>query len=263
MEDKLNIIDYSDLNRMALPAILYKYREFDNEYHRRILTDNTVYFASPNSFLDTKDCHPKELFPSEEIVFNRFWEMSIREFPNMSNDRRLKYVNERVSSAQILNRETRDSLIEALFSDYCKCHGVLSVTANPSNSRMWEEYANNHTGFCVGFDSTKLAMASGGGGPVTYTDCIPDIRIWVDSPEEEHVKRVFYKEKKWEYEQEYRLCKIWPLAAIHKKIERNITLPDGCIVSVICGKNMGTGKIEEMRALLNRYQKNAELFIEQ
>lgn len=262
MEERLNIIDYSDLSRVGLPPILYKYREFDNQYHTHIITGNAVYFAAPNTFPDIKDCHPEEVFPSKEIVFKRYWEMSLREFPLMPDDSRIQYIQKQVSSAPILDEGTRDGLLEALFSDYCRCHGILSVTANPSNDRMWEDYANNHTGFCVGFDSIKLASISGGGGPVHYCNILPQIRIWVDSTEEEHVKRVFFKEKKWEYEQEYRLCKTWPLFAIKQDVERNIMLPKECIVSVICGKKMRKGEVSELELLIEKYQPQAKLLFE-
>lgn len=247
---------------MDLPPLLYKYREFDNPYHRQILTGNCVYFAAPNTFPDSKDCHPKEIFPSEDVVRARFWKSSFREFPCMSFEQRAQYVQELVASAPILNLETRESLIESLFEDYCKCHGVLSVTANPSNDKMWQEYAKGHSGFCVGFDSYKLASVSGAGGPVTYCAELPEIRILVDSKEREYEKRVFYKERQWDYEQEYRLCKTWPLEVIESGVDRNVSLPEGCIVSVICGSNMKQEDVEEMRKLLARSQPQAKLIIE-
>ena len=258
----LRIIGSSEKLPFGIPPILYKYREFDNPFHKKIIEDNCVYFAAPNTFPDTKDCHPKEIFPSEAVVRTRFWERSFRDYPCMSFEQREQYVQNLVSTAPILDIETRDALIESIFADYCKCHGVLSVTANPSNDKMWQEYAKGHTGFCVGFDSYKLATVSGAGGPVTYCDELPEIRIWVDSQESEYEKRVFNKERKWDYEQEYRLCKTWPIEVIENGVDRNVFLPEGCIVSVICGCNMKPKDVDEMRRLLARCQPQAKLTIE-
>ena len=262
MQDRLLIIDYTDLNRITLPPILYKYREFDNQYHMRILSDNIVYFAAPNTFSDKKDCHPEEVFPPKEIVFQRYWEKSLQEFPIMTYENRLQYVINQVSSAPILNKETRGALINAIFADYCKCHGVFSVTANPSNDLMWQKYAKGHTGFCVGFDSSKLATVSGSGGPIAYCDEAPKIQIWVDDQETEYFKRVFCKERQWDYEQEYRICKTWSPEVIENGVDRNVCLPEGCIVSVICGCNMKPTNVEKMKKLLARYQPQAKLLIE-
>ena len=262
MEGQLHIIGLSDIKRMNLPPVLYKYREFENPFHRKILTDNCVFFAAPNTFPDKKDCHPVEVFPSEGIVREHYWNKSFKEFPWMSIEDRVQFVRNQVLTAPIMDEATRGSLIEVLFSDYCMCHGVLSVTADPSNERMWNEYAKGHTGFCVGFDSTKLAMISGGGGPITYCDELPAIYIWVDSLEVEYEKRVFFKERHWEFEKEYRLTKTWPLSALDYEVERNIQLPEGCIVSVICGRNMKPAYIEELKRILAEKHPQAQFLQE-
>ena len=59
----ISIIDSSYLESLKMPSVLYKYREFENPYHRKILIDNCVYFASPITFPDKKDCHPEEILP--------------------------------------------------------------------------------------------------------------------------------------------------------------------------------------------------------
>ena len=90
----------------------------------------------------------------------------------------------------------------------------------------------------------------GGGGHITYCDKLPAIYIWVDSPEVEYEKRVFFKERHWEFEREYRLNKTWPLSAIDYEVERNIQLPEGCIVSVICGRNIKPSDMEALKRIV-------------
>lgn len=50
-------IEYVDGERFRHPVILYKYRDWDNVYHKNILQDNSIYFASPKSFEDIYDCN--------------------------------------------------------------------------------------------------------------------------------------------------------------------------------------------------------------
>ena len=153
--NQLKIVDRTESDSIVLPPILYKYRSYNDKNHLKIITSNCVYFAAPDSFADKKDCHLEEVFPSEAIVRKRIWENSFKEYPELSTVYRLRFVNNQVANAPILKKGIRDKLIEDLFANYCKCHGVFSVTANSSNDRMWKEYASNHAGFCIGFDSKK------------------------------------------------------------------------------------------------------------
>ena len=39
-----------DNKKNTHPNILYKYRNWDNELHKKVLTDNILYMASPRDF---------------------------------------------------------------------------------------------------------------------------------------------------------------------------------------------------------------------
>ena len=38
------------------PDVLYKYRVWEHDYHKRILTEDEIYFASSADFNDPFDC---------------------------------------------------------------------------------------------------------------------------------------------------------------------------------------------------------------
>lgn len=257
----IQVVD--SLDAVQLPPVLYKYRTFSNPYHQRIILEGSVFFASPLSFDDKKDCHPNEIFPSRDIVESRIRERTLIEYPEISEKDRIQLVSRLADEAPILNIELRKQLSVQLFEDYCKCHGVLSVTENPYNESMWEEYGDKHKGFCVGFNSKKLAAISSGGGRVEYCDKLPDIFVWIDDLKTEITKRVFYKERIWEYEQEYRLLKTWPpLSSINSEVNRNVILPDNSIEIVICGKQMPLAHVEQMSALVREFQPQARVVVE-
>lgn len=45
-----------------MPSILYKYRNWKDDYHKGLLTHNEIYFASPKDFNDPYDCRITERF---------------------------------------------------------------------------------------------------------------------------------------------------------------------------------------------------------
>lgn len=55
--------------RSHQPSVLYKYRNWEDDYHRRILTHNELYFASPDQFNDPFDSkiHVREFSPSKIV----------------------------------------------------------------------------------------------------------------------------------------------------------------------------------------------------
>lgn len=58
--------------KMNTPKKLYKYREWDNLYHREILENNMIYLASPSSFEDPLDCNPPIRYPKGQELFSFF-----------------------------------------------------------------------------------------------------------------------------------------------------------------------------------------------
>ncbi len=102
---------------------------------------------------------------------------------------------------------------------------------------MWEKYADNHTGFCLGYNSRILFDFLGGGEKVEYPNELP---ILLPDPimsrEEIRWKQVYFKEKKWGLEKEYRTQKFWPEPATIS--DRQISLPKEAFNCVILGKNM-------------------------
>ena len=55
-ESKITVT-YAKLEDIELPSIVYKYRSWSDEYHKRFLTEREVFMASPKTFEDELDCH--------------------------------------------------------------------------------------------------------------------------------------------------------------------------------------------------------------
>lgn len=121
--------------------------------------------------------------------------------------------------------------------------GILSLTADPCNIKMWEKYSNNHQGFCLGFNSKSLFKSLGGGGPVDYVKELPDIHPFY-SYEKQHYLQVFNKLKKWKFEKEYRTHTFSPSPMSVK--DRVVTVPAASYNCLIIGAQMSKVKKKEL-----------------
>jgi uncharacterized short protein YbdD (DUF466 family) len=220
-----------------IPDTLYKYRNWDDEYQKTILTERTVYMAAPTSFEDKKDCKLLKRYDlmTEQDMYEKYLKTSKEDHPNWTRQQHRAFARESTKHSPMKDKEFIKKQQEKNFIEYDKRFGVLSLTANSSNLEMWNKYSNKGQGFCVGFDPKILFNHLGGGGAVQYYDELPDI-LHNDEYEIERFKQVFSKEKKWEFEQEYRTHKFYPFPASVR--DRQIEVPKEAYKEVIFGWRM-------------------------
>ena len=115
------------------------------------------------------------------------------------------------------------------------------MTPFPAEPGMWKDYADNHTGYCVGFNPKILfsdeARFGRAGMVEYYPEELPIIHPNEHWLEKTH-KQVFSKRAKFEYEKEYRLLKSYeneegPLSKLRIAI-----VPEAAFVEVIIGVNI-------------------------
>ena len=160
------------------PHILYKYRDWSKDFHKNILINNTLYFASPKDFEDIHDCNLPEHFPSKSELYQYFINKAKSDFPNLPRIERREFARKWSKKSPLANPKRLNKLITQFNKKFNETFGVLSMTVNPDNNDMWEKYGNEHKGFCVGFDSKLLFdYFGGGGGDVQYVDELPVINF--------------------------------------------------------------------------------------
>lgn len=222
---------------LEYPNVLYKYRSWNDINHRKILLENSVFLSSPSGFEDIKDCNVPESFPSDkDELYNAFYKKSKTENILYTRQQHRAFVRKWCIESPLADINKREILIEQFNNEFNNRFGVLSLTANPCNDEMWEKYGDNHKGICIGLDSSKLFSAVGGGGQVTYVENLPVIDFFNDDFETRHVKNILYKKSQWDFEQEYRLHKMWTYEVSID--DRNVQLPENCIIEVILGRYM-------------------------
>ena len=248
------------MEQKEMPKVVYKYRVWNNDFHKRILKDNEVYFSSPHDFEDDLDCNPPVSYPEKQELFAFFLEYSMEHNYNKSVvwhvwNASMMFKNSPMNLPYELYRIERENKDE-----FNKRFGVLSLTTESDNDAMWDKYADGHRGFCIGFDTNRLYLSRKGGcGPVRYYESLPPIIFAKDNLDEKIIKIIYNKEKKWEFEHEYRFHTMWAETEI---INRNCKLQRGTIVEVILGKKMPSSYRQEIKEIVKRNHPNAKIIEE-
>jgi uncharacterized short protein YbdD (DUF466 family) len=244
-------------NNPDVPEVIYKYRVWDDKDQKTILSERTVYMASPTSFQDKKDCKLLKRIDlmTEQDIYDKYLEDSKKDNPERSRQRHRAFAREWTKKSPMRNKENLSQLQEDQFQEWAARFGVLSLTANYSNLEMWNKYSNHGKGLCVGFKSHKLFTFLGGGGKVKYDKNLPDI-YHDDSFEIEHAKQIFSKELKWKFEQEYRTHKFYPHPATIQ--DRQIIIPVDSFKEVIFGYAMDVGVKEEIKETCKEQDLNVD-----
>jgi len=233
------------------PKILYKYRDWNNNFHKRLLTNPSIYFAPPSSFEDPLDCKIPtryDLFTQDEI-FGIYVRESIKKNPEFNMQQHLSWAYNWYLHSPMHDPKFIEEIEAETTEDFDQRFGILSLTADPLNFRMWIKYSNRLEGFCVGYKSSKLFDFLGGGGSVEYVKTLPIIKPFEDF-ESLHAKLVFHKLESWVFEKEYRTHKMWQTKAGHN--ERNMSIDKDCIINVILGPKMPEIHKKEISELIGR-----------
>lgn len=247
METKKVIVSEKTFEEMDLPETIYKYRIWNEPFHKAIITKQEVFFAAPTSFEDPLDCKNLiryDLLTDEEI-YSYYLKDSKEKHPERTRQQHRAYARELSEKSPMKDKVYVKERVEQDFKEYDERLGILSLTANPANEAMWIKYANNHDGFVIGFNPLIMFPHLGGGGAVTYYDELPIIRPrpW-HSFEEQHNYQIFAKLSKWSFEEEYRthIFRPDPLSLQ----DRTIKLPPKAITKIIIGKNMPKESAENL-----------------
>lgn len=191
------------------PQFLFKYRNWSDCYHKKLITDLELFFASPMSFNDPFDFQityrydkltreeRKEIYKKELINLGYSGAELERQSDFLADNGPLADPKN-IARAQAYQRDKMNNLF-----------GVVSLSSIPDSILMWSHYASNHAGFCVGFNA-KLFIEDlqSSVHSVIYEEFYPEIVPTAASSWLHNQARIMAtKFKEWEYEKEYRLVK--------------------------------------------------------
>ncbi|MGZ9669577.1 DUF2971 domain-containing protein [Pseudomonas sp. GNP014] len=151
----------------------YKYRGI-NEYSLETLKNNTVYFSTYTDFNDPFEFSTP--FPNLPIMYNR---ASI-ELDLLHNQGVLNtpiYLHLKNICIDII--KNGDPILDKThlrIREKLKNVGIYSLSSVNDEILMWSHYADNHKGFCIGFDTLhKNTIPQTKLFPVNYKDTFSDL----------------------------------------------------------------------------------------
>lgn len=235
------------------PPIIYKYRDWSNEYHRSILTDCALWISHPKELNDPYDIRVPVRFDFSEIdnplFFERLKYHAQLRFPHLHpNSRDFKVICENKFDLIKQNPEKyfEENYMQIRESDLYDRVGVFSLSSDALNEPMWAHYGNNGTGFCVGFDTLALARTlQFGFGYVEYED-EPPVYSFVRNIDENQKDQMFLKHIKWTYEVEFRFLTL----RIASTKDRSVEVSPNSIKEVILGQKISAEHEKEIVELL-------------
>lgn len=225
----------------GFPEIIYKYRNWTDENHKKVITQNQLYFSPIKLFNDPFDSRiPTDfgMLDTDERKMKYAKEIVERNKASLTNycfsvdsevERIYNLLKNDLSTQQ---KRFEDIEVETSNRDY----GVLSLSKRWNSILMWSHYSDSHKGYCIGFNWEKLRKHSVHfrSDRIYYSDDYPHI----DPLEQDHMvnawKRWQYKAKDWEYEKEYRIVK-----GLHMGDEERLyNFPDDYVAEIILGLNI-------------------------
>lgn len=221
------------------PEIVYKYRDWNANHHSRFIKNREVYMAAPSSFEDKMDCKIPVRYDllNEKQTMEFAMKLSKIRYPHFNRAKHRQECKDWIKTRPLKNKKSQEEYKKYYFQEHDKRFGVLSLTAEPCLEEMWNKYANNSQGFCIGYNSRIMFEFLGGGGHVEYVDSLPIIFPEpIMSHAEMRYHQFFKKEKKWSFEKEYRTHMFWPDPVSIQ--DRQIKLPPEAFNKIIIGKNM-------------------------
>lgn len=219
------------------PLVIYKFRNWENDFHKKIITENEAWFAHPNSLNDPYDIRPPYNFIANKIDLNvarrKIKEAGKSIYPDLSEEKLDIEVEKRIIEIQndpvsYFQKNRKDYLHNiANFNNI----GVFSCCSSFSNEAMWAHYGNNHYGFALGFNTVELARTLNCWiGHVKYCDKPIDYNILGDNVGLVE-KEIFQKSTKWSYEEEVRFLTL----AIQNDESRARKFPINAVKEIVFG----------------------------
>lgn len=248
------------------PEELYKYTTWDkndrlNGSKHKLLTVPQLYFASIKSFNDPFDCQ-----------LPRGWASKTNE--EILSYLEKRYGDDREGLSKIERHLETDrkgylnSLNEADIKMTDSQSGVFCLSSSPTNSLLWAHYSAGHTGYCIGYNTTRIeefmnsycnsSNFSFGLINVEYEVARPILDPFLDDDIEWIFQRYRYKAKDWSYEQEYRIVLLNPEQL--QKNQRQVEIVAECISEIILGCKLKRDTEAEIRQSVEKLRSsNPEL----
>lgn len=239
----------------SLPKTIYKYRDWDNNWHKRLIEHQEIYFPSPLELNDPFDC--RFAFDFKDVSHREILDIHRSDLKKLYPD----WTNSKIEveslkrSAPIISgdKDYIQFFSEQYMSNILENVGVVSFSKKSDDILMWSHYAKNHSGFCIGFDTDLLyrtlkATICKVNYVLEYPKIIPPWRVKdkSDNIMHSHFLKIFTsKNEMWKYEKEYRIIKT-------DTARKSITVPKSTFKEIIIGSEFPQDQLDNFITTLKK-----------
>lgn len=243
--------DFSEVEdeiRQSVEPVIYKYRTWEDLYHKRIITENEAWFAHPFTLNDPYDVRPPYNIIDPGIDWDKFragLENAGRaQEPNMPEDQLQIEIEKRLQQAKsdpigYFSENRRQYILEK--ENYDRI-GVFSCCTSGLNEPMWAHYGNNHCGFAIGFDTVEIARALNCSSQYVIYDDTPIDYIILGDNSAVIEKELYQKSKRWIPEEEFRFV----TAGIGVYRDRAAKFQSSTVKEILVGTNTSPGVVKDI-----------------
>jgi hypothetical protein len=243
--------------KTIIPETVYKYRDLNEDIHKRIITHQEIYFAKPSEFPASYECKYKI---DRDFIKNesnrRIYYAKILGTQNLFHPQINKWIDENQITEKLIDMEESEAqkVIDNIY-------GIFSVSLDYRNEHLWQVFGGNNKGFCVGLDfQGVLPLNQGTKGRVKYMEIehLPKTKVLNYDDDLETLNYVFdlILSLPIDYidEQEYRMQR-----SFSKDSDRYIKIAKRHIKSIILGYKMPTQKRNELVELIKKHLPEAKI----
>lgn len=234
-----------------IPNALYKYRDFQHKFHRRIITHQEIYFAKPSDFLASYDCTYKidrDYIKNEEnrrVYYAKSCNLVDLHHPTIDYlIQNNPITDELIDKLELSNQEMLDNIT-----------GVFSGSLTNRNLNLWKEFGGNNKGFCIELnllDTFPLNFGSKGYVKYVKENELPKSKVLNHDNLIEFISYttdlIFNLPLEYSDEQEYRIEKLF-----FKEENRKFQIQKHRIKSITLGYKMSESNRNEIIELIKTH----------
>ena len=257
------------------PEVLYKYANWHDDNHKKLITIPEIYFCSPKNFNDPFDCslRPRYDFTDEEKIKRIEQIIKIR-CPHLTTEDIINEAKIVFNEKNFEKPEVIDKLKEFQNKYFYDFHGIFCLAALKNNFLMWSHYADGHKGFCIGYSTNKLEMLFNErynhrddivvtGHSVEYAATAPIIKPDPEdiNNDDDIITVIKVKPLDWQYEKEYRYVMTGSVNT-HDNIDnfRKVIIEKDIIAEVILGCKITRDDKVEIYSYLKKNYPNTKIY---
>jgi hypothetical protein len=243
------------LEEIQLPEIVYKYRDWNNPLHKRVITHQEIYFAAPLDCQEQHECNlPRDYaYITDDIAYKYYYATSPLH-GYVTHEQRDRIAREMVKLKPYSDVKHREYIEQLFRKRLNETLSIFCVCPFRDNLNLWETFADDQTGFCVGFDARELLrveqLAGSGGNIKYYPTGNPPLIKPIHFSEEERlidmIDVVYSLPDIYSEEKEYRFAK-------SHLATKEIPLPRNCFKEIVLGNSMRAEEVDSIVALIRQH----------